>query len=255
MCPTRTAPEISVDYSAYDYLTVHFQPIVYAKRNGVYGYEALTRPVYGTLNVKELFLHAISRGDIFTLDMVCRKNAFMMASRYHLTNHAFLFVNICPQSLADVHHTTGMTNALAAYWGIPQHRIILEITEETAIQDYELFTLSLNHYKQQGYRIAIDDFGSGYGGPKMLSLIKPHVVKLDRFFISHIDRDEVCRSFVRYTVSICHKMGILVVAEGVEREIEYRMAVEAGVDFMQGYYLGKPAAKPSLPRVRVQVGE
>lgn len=122
----------------------------------------------------------------------------------------------------------------------------IEITEESAVKDYSLFNKAIERYRDKGYKIAIDYFGSGYGGLKMLSMIKPDFVKIDRYFISNIDRALVKFNLVDCITTACHRIGIDVIAEGIQREEELKTVLNMGIEFLQGYYLGKPA--PELNR-------
>jgi len=220
-------------------LTVHFQPIFFAKTGKVFGYEALARHVSKSINVKKLFDDAKTEGFIYLLDMICRRNALKEASQQGL--RGYLFINICPETLLHPQHTIGLTDRFAEEFNFPKERIVLEITEQTAIENYDIFIEAVHYYKNRGYKIAIDDFGAGFGGPKLLSLIEPDILKIDRHFISCLKENPVCRSFVTFTVAICHDRNIMVVAEGVETQTELVEALKLEVDLLQGYYLGMPA--------------
>lgn len=225
-------------------LTTHFQPIFSAKDGTVYGYEALTRIKEDrkNINLGELFKKAILTNTISSLDVKCRGNAISLASSLGINHiNAYLFINICPEALMDSAHSVGITDELADEWGISKERIILEITEENAIHNYKLFKKAVVYYKKRGYKIAIDDFGAGYGGLKMLSVIEPDFVKIDRHFISNIDKATVKFNLVDSIASACHRIGIKVIAEGIEQEEELKIVMNMGIDLLQGYYLYKPS--------------
>ena len=159
-------------------LTVHFQPIYSANDGTVYAYEALTRIKQGARiqdgylfnNIGDLFKSAILVNFISHLDVVCRANALKCAAQQELKKtESYLCLNICPETLMDPSHLMGITDQLADEYDIPKEKIILEITEESAIKNLELFRQTVSRYRDRGYRIAIDDFGAGYGGLKMLS--------------------------------------------------------------------------------------
>ncbi len=228
----------------YRELTVHFQPIYSTRLGKVFGYEALARHKNRAINIKNLFLMAKKSGFLFELDMLCRRNAIQEASRQNL--NGYLFINICPESLLVPKHEIGLTDKFAEEFKFPKERIILEITEETAIENYELFFEGISYYKSRGYKIAIDDFGAGFGGPKLFSMIKPWIVKIDRYFIQTLEDNFISRSFVDYTISVCQQLGIMVVAEGIETQIQLQQAIKFGADLLQGYYLGKPKAEIAL---------
>lgn len=226
---------------SYSELTVHFQPIFSAKDGKIFGYESLTRHPKGNLNIKNLFIEAKRNGSIFILDMICRRNAIKEASKQRLDG--YLFINICPESLLYPSHEIGITDRFVEEFGFPKERIVLEITEQSAIENYEVFIESISYYKKRGYKIAIDDFGAGFGGPKMLSILKPDIVKIDRHFIHTLEENFFSKSFVEFTVSACHMLNIMVVAEGIETPRQLSEVVSIGADLLQGFYLGKPEEK------------
>lgn len=225
-------------------LTTHFQPIFSSKDGTVYGYEALTRIKEDkrNINIGELFKKAILTDTISSLDVKCRGNAISLASSLGINHiNAYLFINICPEALMDSAHSVGITDELADEWGISRERIILEITEESAVHNCKLFKEAVVYYKKRGYKIAIDDFGAGYGGLKMLSVIEPDFVKIDRHFISNMDKATVKFNLVDSVASACHRLGIKVIAEGIEQEEELKVVLNMGIDLLQGYYLYKPS--------------
>ncbi len=235
--------ELSFDNLAllYQELTVHFQPIYSARHRKVFGYEALARHKNKTINVKNLFSKAKEWGFLFELDMLCRRNAIQQASRQNL--QGYLFINICPESLLMPKHEIGFTDKFAEEFKFPKDKIILEITEQTAIADYELFLESLSYYKSRGYKIAIDDFGAGFGGPKLFSMFKPWIIKIDRYFIQTLEDNFISQSFMDYTISLCQQLKIMVAVEGIETQSQLKEAIRLGADLLQGYYLGKPKAE------------
>lgn len=238
-------------------LTSWFQPI-FSRQNGeIYGYEALARVREGgpaPIDICKLFLKAQAEGIIATLDMQCRENAFCRASELgFLQKNAYLFVNICPGTLMHPDHRGGITDHLAEECGIPRDRIVLEITEQESIKNYDLFQRSIEHYRKRGYKIAIDDFGVGYGGLKMLSIVEPDYVKIDRHFIDDLDRFPFKYNLVDAMSTVCHKLGITVIAEGIERQEELDITYRFGIDLFQGFYLGRP--EPELSDSRAKMPE
>lgn len=222
----------------YSELTVYFQPIFSTKNGEIYGYESLTRHISKKINVANLFLTAKKNGSIFILDMMCRRNAIREASRQNCNK--YLFINICPESLSFPQHEIGITDRFAEEYAFPKEKIVLEITEHSAIENYDIFIKTISYYKERGYRIAVDDFGSGFSGPKLLSLLKPDIVKIDRYFIKTLHDNYFSKCFVEFIINLCHELGIIVVAEGIETANQLEKMVELGADLLQGYYLGKP---------------
>ncbi|MCX7987839.1 MAG: EAL domain-containing protein [Thermodesulfovibrio sp.] len=224
----------------YSELTVHFQPIFESKKFKIYGYESLARHVSKKINIGKLFLEAKKNDSIFLLDMICREKAIREASKQNLKD--YLFINICPETIISPQHEIGITDRLAEKYNFPKEKIILEITEQSAIENYEIFIKTISYYKERGYRIAIDDFGSGYGGPKLLSLIKPDIVKIDKHFIQTLNDNYFSKCFVEFVINLCNEFGIMVVAEGIETSLQLEKILEKNADLLQGYYLGEPAA-------------
>ncbi len=229
-------------------LTVHFQPI-HSLEGKILGHEALARFKGDSrfLNIAALFDAAIRTDTISSLDILCRENALRAASSLMKDKDTCLFMNICPETLLSATRQPGMTDELADRCGISREKIILEITEETAIRNYPLFKNAVSYYRDKGYKIALDDFGTGYGGLKMLSVIRPDFVKIDRHFISHIDRDFVNLALVESVTLLCHRLGMKVVAEGIERAEELTFAKSMGIDFFQGFLMGRPTPADARP--------
>lgn len=234
-------------------LTTHFQPIFNAENGSVLGYEALTRTKnenpFGSIG--NLFQRAIQTGCICVLDTVCLATALKTATNYSLADRPeYLFMNVCPETLMNNSLFHDTCDSLVETLGIAREQIVLEITEESMITNYAFFKQSLEVYRCQGYKIAIDDFGAGYGGLKMLSTIEPDFVKIDRHFISNIDRAIIKFNLVDAIATACHRIGIGVIAEGIERDEEIAVLLNTGIQYLQGYYLGYPSAQMSAETSR-----
>ncbi|MRR58075.1 MAG: GGDEF domain-containing protein [Deltaproteobacteria bacterium] len=220
-----------------------FQPIICIDDGSVFGYESLTRtegdnPFGG---VEELFQRAIQTGCVCTLDTAAFTTALRTAHGSSFPEQqSLLFMNLCPETLMNNGLFLDTCDSLVEALGFSRERIVLEITEESMISNYAFFKQSLESYRARGYRIAIDDFGAGYGGLKMLSTIEPDFVKIDRHFISNIDKAIIKFNLVDAIATACHRIGISVVAEGVEREEELTLLRNTGIRYLQGFYLGVP---------------
>jgi diguanylate cyclase (GGDEF)-like protein len=226
-------------------LSVFFQPIVSSKNGSVFGYECLSRikrpDDYPFDDISDLFKNAKELNLISSLDMLCRSNSIKEAAGIGITNkNAYLFINVCPETLMDPDHKMGLTDEIADEFHIPKEKIIFEITEETCIENYKLFKETIAYYRKRGYKIAIDDFGAGHGGLKMLSIIEPDFVKIDRHFISNIDKAMIKFNLVDSMATACHRIGIKVIAEGIETEEELDVVLNMGIELLQGYHIGRP---------------
>ncbi len=225
-------------------LAVRFQPIFSVSECKPIGYEALTTVEgYNPFDTTPaLFSKARESGVIASLDTKCRENALKEAARQHFQERdEYLFINISPETLISSAHTTEVMNVLAQESAIERKRIILEITETDAVDDFNLFKEAVISYKEAGYRIAIDDFGTGYAGLKMLSIIHPDYVKIDRHFIAGIDGEMMKYNLVDSVAIACHRMGIGVIAEGVELKQECDILLDLGIDLVQGFYFARPS--------------
>lgn len=224
-------------------LTAYFQPIVSLEHGSIYGYESLCRTVGPTpySSIEDLFHQALLHGQTLQLDMRCRENSFICAGRQGIgDSNALLFINICPTSLLHPDHNTGLTEKLANRNGIAKERIVLEITEQEAVANYSLFKQAIDHYRSRGFRIAIDDFGAGYGGLKMLSMLEPDYVKIDRHFFTHRGKGNINYNLIDAIATACHRIGIDVIAEGIECESDLHICREIGIQLLQGYLFAKP---------------
>ncbi|HET6232374.1 MAG TPA: EAL domain-containing protein, partial [Longimicrobiaceae bacterium] len=122
-------------------------------------------------------------------------------------------------------------------------RVVIEITERTAITDYPKFQGYLKEFRDRGFRFAVDDAGSGYAGLGSIANLEPDFIKLDISLISDIDANFMKQNLVETMVSFANDHGIKVIAEGVEREEEYDAVRRLGVHLTQGFLFHRPSAK------------
>ncbi len=222
----------------YQDLTIYFQPIYEAKTFRIFGFEALLRHRYKAINPKELFLKAKEWDLLFELDIFCRRLALQEAAKQNLKD--YLFININPESLCRPNYIQGLTDKLAEELNFPKEKIVLEITEEVLVEDETLFLEAISYYRKRGYKVAIDDFGAGWGGPKILSLVEPCFLKIDRYFVQTLENNYISYSFVKYLAELSEALGFSVIAEGIETEDQLKEVKQLGIPLLQGYYLGKP---------------
>jgi EAL domain-containing protein (putative c-di-GMP-specific phosphodiesterase class I) len=139
-----------------------------------------------------------------------------------------------------------------AILGVPAHRVIVELTEHNAIDDYPGLVDSLRSLRKRGTRISIDDTGSGYSSLAHILKLAPDFIKLDRDLVSGIDVDPVRRALAASLVTFAAETGAQIVAEGVETEDELVVLRQLGLRYAQGYYLGRPARLEALALAQVQ---
>lgn len=118
--------------------------------------------------------------------------------------------------------------------------IVFELTERTEIKDFDNFCRTLKFFQDAGFRISIDDLGSGYASLNSIVEIKPNFIKIDMHLIRDIQIDPVRQNLLRAIVMFCRESGFTAVAEGIERPEELEILLKFGVDAGQGYLLGRP---------------
>lgn len=145
-----------------------------------------------------------------------------------------LFVNISPDAL-------GHPGLLALADKLPS-RLVIEITEQRAVQDYEELREHLAPWVARGVAVAIDDAGAGYASLEHVVEMRPDFLKLTRGLISEIDKDANRQALLRALAAFAREVGATIVAEGVERREELDILRDAEVGLAQGWLFGKPAA-------------
>jgi len=222
-------------------ITTVYQPIVSLVDGTIIGYEALSRGPIGSPLQKpdELFKAAQIHNKTWELEQLCRIKAIERAD--DLEKNKYLFINVDPHIFKDEKFKKGFTKDFLAQHNMSPNSIIFEITEKTCIEDYTSFRQALSNYVDQGYKIAIDDTGSGYSGLKMLNETKPHFVKIDMDLIRNINEDSFKQSLVEYFVKLSEATNMKLIAEGIETEEELKTLIKLGVYAGQGFFINRPS--------------
>jgi len=222
-------------------ITSVYQPIVDLKSGDIIGYEALSR---GPLNTDfysplKLINMAHSLNLIWELEMLFRKKAL---ENIHLLNpNKYLFINVDPDVIKSNEFRSGLTHEHLLKIGADETSIVFEITERTAISDYEGFQKILDNYRNQGYQIAIDDVGAGYSGLKTITETRPNFIKIDMDLIRNIDKNAFKQALIKAFVEISVTTNFKIIAEGIETKDELKTLILLGVHAGQGFYLKQPA--------------
>jgi len=209
-----------------------YHPIVVTETKEIYGYEALARGTHRALRSPEVMFGVAEEANlIWELSRLCRRKAIQGMDET-LAAGQYLFLNIDPHDFRDPSFRFDEEDM-----NVPHpERIVLEITERTAITDYPTFQGYLRAFRDHGFRFAVDDAGSGYAGLGSIANLEPDFIKLDISLISGIDANFMKQNLVETMVQFANDNGIKVIAEGVERVEEYETVKQIGVHLTQGFY-------------------
>ena len=216
-----------------------YQPIVDVHERRIWAHEALVRGPEG--QGAGTVLAQVNDDNRYRFDQACRVRAIRTAAALGITER--LSINFLPNAIYRPELCIRTTLAAARSCGFPIERIVFEVTEGEQVEDGEWLAEILREYKRQGFLTAIDDFGAGYAGLKLLADFQPDVVKLDMHLVRDIDTSASRRSIVRGLMRMCEDMGIQVIAEGIETPGERDALFDLGVRWMQGYLLARPVFK------------
>jgi diguanylate cyclase (GGDEF)-like protein len=221
-----------------------FQPIISLSERRILGYEALSRGPSNSPLHSPVALFAVARqaGRLSELEIACRQSACRRFNEQKLPGK--LFLNVSPESLLEAAHQPGRTLQLLQDFGIAPNQVVIELTEQTPTDDFQLLHTALHHYRAMGFSIALDDLGAGYSSLRLWSELRPDYVKIDRHFIDGIHQDALKREFVGSILQIAKASRAQVIAEGIELPEELAVLTEMGVDLVQGYLLCRPQEHP-----------
>ncbi len=226
-------------------LVVHFQPIVDLQTRQLYGHECLVRgidPQGQLVPPSELLREARQTDLLFSLDRLMRE-VCLRAAQALTSGH--IFINFIPTSIYNPEFCLRTTERLAHELGLAQERIVFEVVETEKVEDGKHLVNILNHYRDRGFKIALDDVAAGYSGLLQLMKIRPDIMKMDREVISGVHQDPDKQAMLRAMLGIAADYGIIPLAEGVETADELRFLEQQGVRLAQGYHFGRPSAQPA----------
>lgn len=236
-------------------IITHFQPLVSVRKNEIIGYEALSRgiiPATGKLiNPQLMFNAARENSSVLELDRLCRKKALETFSGLTRSDSMLISLNIdvstINSSTAGSNHLLTITESL----GLSPSNIVIEILENE-IEDVEQILRFTDIYRSRGFLIALDDIGTGHSNLDRISLIKPDIIKLDRSLVYESEHDFYRQEVIQSIVSLSHRTGSLVIAEGIESLAAAITVMKTGVDILQGYYFSMPGEFLSLEQNTIQ---
>jgi EAL domain-containing protein (putative c-di-GMP-specific phosphodiesterase class I)/CheY-like chemotaxis protein len=217
-------------------LSLVYQPIWELAAHRIVGHEALARfsaePVRGP---DVWFAEAAELGLIAQLELFAIGSA--LADLPRLPDDTYVSLNLS-------HRTAMSPELLDVVAGIDRGRLVFEITEHEAVEDYGALGEALARLREGGGRVAIDDAGAGFASLRHTLRLAPDIIKLDISITAGIDADRARRALARALITFADEMAMTIVAEGIETQAELDALLALGVGYGQGFFLARPAPLP-----------
>jgi EAL domain-containing protein (putative c-di-GMP-specific phosphodiesterase class I) len=235
---------------------VHFQPIVELASGKLYEFECLFRPVMPMLpqTVSAIVQAAIDTNrsvelDSFIVKLILQRMRGLVAEPSgELGGPIHVAINFTPASLLDSRFEASVLADLVREAGLSPHQITLECTEQQAVSDVVPLKRQVKALRRLGFGFAVDDAGAGYASFTLIAALRPSIIKIDREIVNGIRLDDAKQALVEAFVSFGRRIGASLVAEGIETRSDLAALVELGVEFGQGYLIGRPEPEPVVPR-------
>ena len=249
---TRLATELELRRGLDEQqFVLHYQPVVELESGNVTAVEALVRwehPRYGLL-LPDLFLPVVDESGLayrlgsWVLREACETAAGWPQQRPHSVKVA---VNVSADQLGAEEFVTEVQSVLTAT-GLTGDNLVLEVTEGIVMADPAAAALALSSLRSFGVTVAIDDFGTGYSSLSHLTRLPVDILKVDKSFVQRLGRQQNEDAVTSTVVGLGHSLGLVVIAEGVENELQLQAVRDLGCDSVQGFYFSKP-----LPADRIR---
>jgi len=224
-------------------LILHYQPKIDLKTRQLNGLEALVRwqhPTHGLLPPDEFIPLAEQTGLIRPLTTWVLKNVLSDYEKYHFDrSNIRVAINLSVRNLADQDFADEVSKIIKSQL-IPSSALKFEITETALMEDPMKAIDALDQFNTMGFRLSIDDFGTGYSSLAYLKRLPVHELKIDKAFCLSLISDRNSVVIVRSTIDLAHKLGLGVVAEGVESGEALDLLATLGCDTAQGFYVCRP---------------
>jgi EAL domain-containing protein (putative c-di-GMP-specific phosphodiesterase class I) len=227
-----------------------FQPVFDLASGEMIGMEALSRGPRGSeFESGETLFSLAERTELLVpLERVCRQRSLEAAA--YANPKQQIFLNLSPAAASDPEFLGPLFQEQVQSLGIEPDRIVLEITERTYAVYEGLFREVLSKFRQQNFRIAVDDVGTGYSNLSSLAEIEPDYLKFDNVFVRGIDRRRVKQDLLEALMSFARKMKTKVIAEGIESKEELKVLQSLGVPYGQGFLLARPMPLAEIENVQ-----
>lgn len=232
---------------------LYCQPIVRTVDRALTGFETLLRwqhPVEGLLTPGRFLSIAEGSRHMRRLSRWCTREVVRLAGEWlNLREEPFyLSVNLTASDLERTEFVAEFAQH-RAHHELPTDRVRVEVTEREIIKDLGTIARATAELEEQGVRVLLDDFGTGFSSLTHLRTFHFHTVKIDRSFIGSMVDDPKDRALVNAMVDLVHDLGMECVAEGVETEEQLKILKKIGCDYCQGYLFGRPTAPEDVPDV------
>jgi EAL domain-containing protein (putative c-di-GMP-specific phosphodiesterase class I) len=229
---------------------VMYQPKIDVRTLEFVSVEALVRlqhPQYGLLEPRAFLALAEESGLIHRLTRSVLLKSLAQASGWLADGLGLqVAVNVSPLLLGDLALPEFFAE-LADRYGIPRENIVLEITENWISEDAVTALDILTRLRMMGFQLSMDDFGTGYSTMSQLNELPFNELKLDQRFIRNAARDVEARAIVESSIELGHKLGMRVVAEGIEKQADWDLVSELRCDEGQGYFIARPMLGEEVP--------
>jgi EAL domain-containing protein (putative c-di-GMP-specific phosphodiesterase class I) len=217
--------------------TMAFQPIVDIADQRIVAHEALVRGQSGESAAS--ILAAVTPETLYAFDQACRTKAIELAARLGLPGR--LNINFLPNAVYEPVACIQATLAAARRTGIAPDRLTFEMVESEDVAVPGHLRRIVETYRQIGFRVALDDYGTGHSGLLRLSELRPDSIKVDRQLVAGISEDRMRQAMMRALLGFCDEVGIEAVFEGVETAAEVGTLRALGARYMQGFLFARPA--------------
>jgi len=223
-----------------------FQPIVKLDDGSFFAHEALIRGPQGSdfYMPEALLRSAAAEGMSFDLEIACISAVLKQWGRLNTAGR--LFVNISADVMISAMEEHGVQGLLR--WiqdcNVTPRSLVLEITEHDRVENMDRLAEVVEEARSLGLSLALDDFGDGHSSLRLWSQLKPEVVKIDKYFIRNLSADGDKLKTIQALQQIASIFGSALVAEGVETAEDLRILRDLGIEYGQGYFLGRPEVTP-----------
>ncbi|MEO8418037.1 MAG: EAL domain-containing protein [Methylophilaceae bacterium] len=228
-----------------DQFCLYYQPIVELATGSIHKSEALIRwqhPVHGLISPADFIPIAEDTGMIIDIGDWVFREAVGQVAQWRVTHHAAfqISVNTSPVQYSNRGNIHGKWVDHLQTLGLPGQSIALEITEGLLLEAGTAVINQLLEFRDAGMQVAIDDFGTGYSSLAYLRKFDIDYVKIDQSFIANLKHGSSDMVLCEAIIIMAHKLGLKVIAEGVETEEQRSLLATAGCDYGQGYLFSRP---------------